>query len=130
MRIFSYVLTFVLIFNLAGAQVAFGQTTDAKRTAKVKKKVGEIGAGGKSTMLIKMLDGRVFKGKISKSDENTFSIVEKNGIETTLSYGDVKSAGRPGLSAGAKVAIFTAIGVGIAIPAIIFGTIYCNEQAC
>lgn len=130
MKYLTYVLTFVLIFNLAGAQVVLGQKSDEKRVATVKEKVERLGGNGKSTIVVKMLDGRIFKGKVTNRTADQFTIREKNDIESNILFTDVKSIHRPGLSAGAKTAVIASVAAGGVVILVFLGSYLCWGGRC
>lgn len=107
---------FILICVLCGAfNSVIAQTSDV---AKIKAQVAARGVG--KDLSVTMKNGAKTKGSITQIQDSSFDITEKGSKRvTTIAYQDVQKVSKPGLSTGAKAAIF--IGVGVAVTAVIFG---------
>jgi TRAP-type uncharacterized transport system fused permease subunit len=119
-KILSLVLSFLLLHAVSFVPVsAAGSANEAEaaRVEKVKAGVSALGTGTNAKVKLKLSDNRKLKGYISRADEDSFVVVEKSGVETTVFYADVKQIKGNNLSSGTKVLI------GVAIAAAVIGVI-------
>lgn len=94
------------------------QTQETPQAAKVKARVQKRGAGEKSSVRAKLVNGNEVKGYISKIEETSFTVTDKKtGQITTILYSDVQKIRGPGLSKGDKIAL---VAVGVAALALGF----------
>ena len=63
------------------------------------------GTGEKAKVRVKLRNGSEVWGYISKADQDTFDIHEKNNENVTLAYADVLSIRKSGISTAAKIGI-------------------------
>jgi uncharacterized membrane protein len=90
------------------------QTQETSQIAKAKAEVQKRGIGEESRIKAKLVNGAEVKGFISKIEEASFAVTDKNtGQTTTIPYADVQKIQGPGLSKGGKIVI--AVGVGAAV---------------
>jgi hypothetical protein len=89
------------------------QASGTLQAEKMKDKVQK--RGEKSHVKVKLANGTMVDGNISKIGETSFDVTsKKTGQATTIAYADVQKVGGPGLSTGVKIAIGVGIGIGIA----------------
>lgn len=113
----------LLLIGLMAHLVPFGQALasgsiqdQTQVTQKIKAKIAKLGVGEKARVRIKLRNGRTIKGYVSSIGEDDFRLTERNTGQTeTVAYGDVVEVKKPGLSKGAKIAIFAGIGAGVVI---------------
>jgi small nuclear ribonucleoprotein (snRNP)-like protein len=90
------------------------------KAASVKARMQKIGVGDRTLVNVKLKDGTELRGYLSRIEDNSFTITDKNTKKaTSASYGDVLSFARKGLSTTAKVVIIVGIGVVVTLGAII-----------
>src|SRR5437667_4698609 len=113
MKHFTLLLFAVVVFN----SVAVTQTTptqEASQSAEVKAEVQRRGIGEKSRVKVRLRNKEEVKGYISKIEEASFEVTNKNtGRATTIPYADVEKISRTGLSKGAKIGIIVLVAVGV-----------------
>ncbi len=128
MKMLSMLLAALLLFSstvcadqaASASSTQQGQMAGAQQAAKIKAQVQKRGAGEKSKVRVKLGNGTMVKGYISKIDESSFDVNgSKAGQATSISYADVQKIQGPGLSTGAKVAI--GVVVVVAVVAIVVG---------
>jgi hypothetical protein len=111
-KLISLALAFALL-NIAAVAVAAKTPAEksAERAAKVKRAVAKLGAGEKSLVRLRLLDGTKLEGRVSAVADDSFTVTDlKTGAATAIPYWQVGQAKGNNLSTGAKIAI----GVGIA----------------
>ena len=116
----SLILSFLLLHAASFVPVTaadLANETEAARIEKVKAGIAALGTGTNAKVKLKLRDNRKLKGYISRADVDSFVVVEKSGVETTVSYADVKQIKGNNLSSGTKVLI------GVSIAAAIIGVI-------
>jgi len=89
MKHFILLLVAVFVFNSVAITQAT-QTQEASQAAKVKAEVQKRGAGEKSRVKVKLRNRAEVKGYISKIEDASFDVTDKNtGRATTIHYADV-----------------------------------------
>ena len=130
MKVVSLLLVSLLVWNGAAfadqAAPASGsiqvQTQETAKAAKIKAKVQKRGIGEKSRVRAKLVNGAEVKGYISKIEDATFDVTDKNtGQATTIPYADVEKLQGSGLSKGAKIGIIVGVAVVIVVVVIAAG---------
>jgi len=118
MKHLTLLLVVVLVFN--SVVVAQGmQTEEATQATKLKARVQKRGIGEKSRVKVRLRNKVEVKGYISKIEDASFDVTEKNtGHATTIPYANVESVQGAGLSRGAKIGII--VGVAVAIVVVVF----------
>ncbi len=107
MKIVSLLLGTLLVYNpavladqaapLSGTTQV--QTQETPQAAKIKAKVQKRGIGKKSRVRAKLVNGTEVRGYISKIEEASFTVTDKNtGQTTTIPYVDVLKIRGPGWS--------------------------------
>jgi hypothetical protein len=91
-----------------GAPQAIRVRTEIQKYDTVKKKQIKVTLG----------DGNQLRGYVSRSDDVSFDLTEKNGHVSKLNYVDVERVRGAGLSTGAKIAIV--VGCTVAVVAVVF----------
>ncbi|MBS1792332.1 MAG: hypothetical protein JSS81_00680 [Acidobacteria bacterium] len=88
------VLFFIFLFVTVGfVQSARAQDMleqAARRTEKFRQKIKGYGTGEKIQVTVELFDGKKYKGYISESNDQTFTVVDKKGVPQTISYSNVK----------------------------------------
>lgn len=108
-----FLMLIIGLLPFAKVANAQSQSKDVENVAKIKAEVAKRGTGEKARVKIKLLSGNEVKGFISQAGANIFTVTdEKSGQQTEISYGEVSKVKGRGLSTGAKIGIFAAIGVG------------------
>lgn len=89
------------------------QTNGAKQAAKAKAEVQKRGVGEQSRVEVSLRNGTKVKGYISKIEDNSFEVTDrKSGKVTTIGYSEVAKVKGPGLSEGAKTALWIGVAAG------------------
>ena len=122
----------LLIAALVLNSVAVPQTTQTQKAphaAEVKAEVQRRGIGEKSRVKVRLRNKEEVKGYISKIEEASFEVTNKNtGRATTIPYADVEKISRTGLSKGAKIGIIVLVAVGV-VAAVIAASV-CRAGFC
>lgn len=93
-RIFSLVLTFLLINFVCSAQTAV-QPNDNKEVGKIYSTVFRLGVDGSRLVKVTLRDGTVVKGYIREINDDDFVLVgEETGKVNRLAYQQVKDVKR------------------------------------
>jgi hypothetical protein len=97
----------LLVVWLTFNQPISAQTTREQKAAKMKAEVEKVGTGTNARLKVRLNDGTVLKGYVSKINENTFvMVVEPTGTATEIEYADAVKGGRPfRLPLAAKIAL-------------------------
>ena len=78
--------------------------------------VQQRGIGERSRVRVTLRNATEVKGYISQTNADTFQVTDKkSGQVTTVAYQDVSRVRGGGMSAGAKIAIVTGIGVAVVV---------------
>ena len=85
---------------------------------KVRTQIWRYGAAKTKQLKVTLRSGKQHKGYVSRSDETSFDLSEKNGYVSTLNYADVEKIQGAGLGRGAKIAII--VGSAVAVVALVF----------
>ena len=104
-------------FWLAAAVLINSQAMLARAKAlagpeQIKAEVFKRGTGEKAKVKVKLRDGSELRGYVSKADEQSFEVQQKDGKSVTIPYGDAVSVRKQGMSRAAKIGI--GVGVGAA----------------
>jgi hypothetical protein len=128
----------VLVLNFAcgASALASGQQDkEAKRSARVKKEIADIGTGTKAKVEVKLRDKTKLAGYVSEIGEDHFAVTdEKSNVATTVTYAQVeKVTPTPSLKGAVKDLAFTktfrAIGIGAGV--LVFAVLaYCLAGKC
>lgn len=113
------ILLICLVINVSGVNASFDNKSGdkkrakreaaiKKRTIKIKKAVAKLGIGKKSIVKLKLRDKTKLKGYISQINENSFTIIDKNGKAINVEYRKAKQIKGNNLHAG----VWVAVGVG------------------
>src|SRR6266700_6094511 len=99
----TLLLVAVLVLNSVAAPPTT-QAQEASRSAKVKAEVQRRGIGEKSRVRVRLRNKEEVKGYISKIEDASFDVTDKNaGRATTIPYVGVEKIRGSGLSKGAKI---------------------------
>jgi hypothetical protein len=113
---FSCLLMFAANFQTILAQSTTSNSNERISIEKIKTDVYRRGTGEKSKVVVKTKDGKKMKGFISQAGEDSFTVTDSKSKQTTLfAYGDVTRVKKPGLSTGAKIAIFGGIAAAVTV---------------
>ncbi len=120
-KILSFVLI-VLLLNAVGVSSAYAGTNEEKEarfTERVREGIRKLGTGTEACVEVKLRAKTKLKGYISKSDTDSFTVVDANGIATEVAYPQVKQVKGNNLSKGVAVAIV----IGALVVALIFAAL-------
>ena len=88
---------------------------ESKRVEMVRAKLDKLGAGKDARVKLELRDKTRLEGYISEAGPESFVVVNKAGIATTVAYPQVVKAKGNNLSTGAKIAIGIGIGAGVTL---------------
>ena len=122
-RLFLVALAGLVLNLTCGAPVSAraAQDKEAKRSAKVKKEIADIGTGTRAKVEVKLRDKTKLAGYVSEIGEDHFAVTdEKTNVATTVTYAQVeKVRPAPSLKDAVKDLGFTktfrAIGIGVGV---------------
>jgi hypothetical protein len=115
----ALVLALTLTFqNNAFAFLASDAHKGSSQGNKVKTEIQRYDTAKKTQLKVTLRSGNELKGYVSRSDDVSFDLAEKNGCVSKLSYEDVDKAHGAGLSRDAKIAIV--VGSAVAVVAAVF----------
>ena len=115
-RICSVALA-ALLLQVAAAP-AFAKSAaekESKRAEKVHTQLAKLGTGSDARVKLELRDKTKLEGYISEAGPESFVVVNKAGVATTVAYPQVAKAKGNNLSTGAKIAIGIGIGAGITL---------------
>ena len=115
-KICSVVLSALLL--QAAAVPAFAATKaekETKRAEKVRVQLAKLGTGSDARIKLELRDKTKLEGYVSEAGPESFVVVNKAGVATTVAYPQVAKARGHNLSTGAKIAIGIGIGAGITL---------------
>ena len=115
-RICSVALVALLL--QAAAAPALAKTAaekEAKRIEKVRTQLVKLGTGADARVKLELRDKTRLEGYIGEAGSESFVVVSKAGVATTVAYPQVVKAKGNNLSTGAKIAIGIGIGAGITL---------------
>jgi hypothetical protein len=88
---------------------------EAKRVEKVRTQLVKLGAGTDARVKLELRDKARLEGYISEAGPESFVVVNKAGVATTVAYPQVSRAKGHNLSTGAKIGIGIGIGAGVTL---------------
>ena len=88
---------------------------ESKRAETVRAKLYKLGTGQDARVRVELRDKTRLEGYISEAGPESFVIVNKAGVATTVAYPQVSKAKGNNLSTGAKIAIGVGIGAGVVL---------------
>ena len=113
-KICSVALTALLLQAAAVPALAKSAAEkESKRVEKVRAQLARLGTGKDALVRLELRDKTKLEGYVSEAAPESFVVVNKAGVATTVAYPQVAKAKGNNLSTGAKVAI--GIGIGAAI---------------
>ena len=86
---------------------------EAKRAEKVRTQLSKLGTGKDARVRLELRDKTKLEGYVSELGAESFVVINKAGVATTVAYPQVGKAKGHNLSTGAKIGI--GIGIGAAI---------------
>ncbi len=116
----------VCLLNLFFASTSFARTNEeakkVERAEKVKTGITGLGTGPNAKIEIKLYDKTKIKGYVKEATSDQFVVVDgKTGVETAVTYPQVKQVKAHNSLTGKKIAIGVGIVVGLIVLAIIIG---------
>ena len=115
-KICSVALTALLLQAAAVPVLAKSSAEkEARRLEKVRAQVAKLGTGSDARIKIELRDKTKLEGYIGEAGPESFVIVNKAAVATTIAYPQVVKAKGNNLSTGAKIAIGIGIGAGITL---------------
>ncbi len=112
MKNYLSLLIIGLLFLGANTTIIFAQTItkDASKAEKIKAEILKRGTSDKKRVKVKMLDGKRFKGYISETGVDSFTLKDsKTKQPTTIAYRDVEEVSSD-WSKGSKIGLIVGIG--------------------
>ncbi len=88
---------------------------EARRAEKVRTQLAKLGTGSDARVKLELRDKTKLEGYVSEAGPESFVVVDKAGVATTVAYPQVGKAKGHNLSTGAKVGIGIAIGAAIVL---------------
>lgn len=131
-RTFSIMLSGFILLSAFGFRGASAQSLgDPQATEKIRSKVLKMGVGVNARVDVKLRDNTQFKGYISDSNQDSFSVVQsQTGSSKTVSYADTQSVKKAGSGVSAKTwMILGAAVVGAAVTWAIVKPAVCDGGA-
>ncbi len=117
-KICSAVLAALLLQAAAAPALAKSSAEkESKRVEKVRTQLAKLGTGKDALVRLELRDKTKLAGYVSEAGPESFVVVNKAGVATSVAYPQVKKAQGNNLSTGAKIAI--GIGIGAAVTLII-----------
>ena len=115
-KICSVVLTALLLQAAAAPALAKSAAEkESKRVEMVRAKLDKLGTGEGARVKLELRDKTKLEGYIGEAGPESFVVVNKAGVATTVAYPQVVKAKGNNLSTGAKIAIGTGIGAGVTL---------------
>ena len=115
-RICSVALA-ALLLQAAAAPALAGSAAEkeSKRAEAIRAKLAKLGTGEDARVRLVLRDQTRLEGYVSESGPESFVVVNKAGVATTVAYPQVVKAKGNNLSTGAKIAIGVGIGAGVTL---------------
>lgn len=88
---------------------------ESKRVETVRAKLDKLGTGKDARVKLELRDKTKLEGYISEAGPESFVVMNKAGVATTVAYPQVAKAKGHNLSTGAKIGIGIGIGAGITL---------------
>ena len=112
-------IVLLLVAMLVLNTEAVSQPTQVSRPDQIKAEVQKRGVNHKSQVRVSLVAGTEVKGFISKIEDTSFEVTDKNSRQaTSIAYADVEKIKKSGLSKGTKVGV--GLGVGVVIAVVVF----------
>jgi hypothetical protein len=131
-KLTAVAVTLLLAFTLTGQRQVFASSKaekQARATEKVKAGILKLGVGEQSRVTVKLNDKTKVAGYISVIEKDHFVVTSLNSSETTtIPYSGVAQVKGNNLSTGAKVAIWAAVAVAVAIILYSVRGAFCDGQ--
>ena len=111
-------VTLAVLFLQAAAAPAIAKSAaekESKRVEKVRAKLDKLGTGKDARVKLELRDKTRLEGYVSEAGPESFVVVNKAGVATTVAYPQVVKAKGNNLSTGAKIAIGIGIGAAVTI---------------
>ena len=111
------VMLAALLLQAAAAPVLAKSAAEkeAKRVETIRAKLSKLGTGKDARVGLELRDKTRLAGYISEAGPESFVIVNKAGVATTVAYPQVSKARGNNLSTGAKIGIGIGIGAGVTL---------------
>ena len=117
-RICSVALAALLLQAAAAPALAKSAAEkESKRAEAIRAKLSKLGTGQDARVRVELRDKTRLEGYIGEAGPESFVVVNKAGVATTVAYPQVAKAKGHNLSTGAKIAI--GIGIGAAVTLLI-----------
>jgi hypothetical protein len=127
-KTFSIMLSGILLSAIFGSPAASAKGADpARQESEARAKVRQLGVGTDARAEVKLRDGSKFKGHVTSSDADSFTVTDsKTGASRTFNYADVSSVKKfSGSSSTKKILIGAAVAAGV-----IVGIFFAREALC
>ena len=115
-KICSFALAALLLQAAAAPALAKSSAEkEARRAEKVRTQLADLGTGSDARVKLVLRDKTRLEGYVSEAGPESFVVVNKAGVATTVAYPQVAKAKGNNLSTGATIAIGIGIGAGITL---------------
>ena len=115
-RICSVALAALLLQAVAAPALAKSAAEkESKRAEKVRTQLLKLGTGSDARVKLELRDKTRLEGFVSEAGAESFVVVDRAGVATTVAYPQVGKAQGHNLSTGAKIAIGIGIGAGVTL---------------
>lgn len=115
-RICSVALAALLLQAAAAPALAKSAAEkEAQRAEKVRTQLSKLGTGADARVKLELRDKSKLEGYIGEAGPESFVVVNKAGVATTVAYPQVARAKGNNLSTGAKIGIGIGIGAGVTL---------------
>ncbi|HEX8336333.1 MAG TPA: hypothetical protein VF621_06355, partial [Pyrinomonadaceae bacterium] len=88
---------------------------ESKRAETVRTKLAKLGTGRDARVKLELRDKARVEGYIGEAGPESFVVINRAGVATTVAYPQVAKAKGHNLSTGAKIAIGIGIGAGVTL---------------
>ncbi len=122
----SFVLVVLLLnaFGVSSAYAGSKEEKEARFTERVGEGIGKLGTGTEARVQVKLRNKTKLKGYVSKSNAESFTVVDAKGVATEVAYPQVKQVKGnnqfPSKNVGAAIAVGIVV-VAIILVATVFG---------
>ncbi len=131
-RVFAMMLSsFILLTTVGFQQVGAQSLKEQQATEKIRTKVEKIGVGPNARVAVKLRDNSQVQGYIAESNQDSFTVVERNTSSSkSVSYADTSSVKKAGSGLSTKHwIILGAAAVGAAVTWVVVKPALCDGGA-
>ncbi len=118
------ILLLAVTFNTAVIQGSFAQSSSDRdvqeHAEKIEKAIRKLRSGTDSKVTVNLWNKSKVKGYVSDIDDDSFTVVEKNGNSSTIKFTEAKKVKGKNLPAGVWIAIGAGAGMLVFAVAILY----------